>query len=331
MQNINCVIINMSDNLDMIYSCINSFMDCCVNTKKIQNWICISENINNYDKDKLENDFPFVKFVIKTNEESGKSNSMKILKNTINMSDTKYILYFETNWIFIEKGDYIGLLLNTIENIESSDTTDTTDSTDISDELSQHKKIGQVKLNYTNTTDTANMTVPNGFSFEPSLIKTEIFDSIGEISENIYWDKVFSYCFSQNGYFSYHINNLKYPNQMVQTKQNICKNVSKFMGVDSITNNNKIFNIINNDDYVFIPNKDSIGNNIMFIPDKSIGKYFEIADNNDECFCFNTHGYFKNMFELTLVELPNRNFCPDGLYIKKKKLDKYYGNLIEDI
>jgi hypothetical protein len=75
-----------------------------------------------------------------------------------------------------------------------------------------------------------------------------------------------------------------------------------------------------NNNYIFLPNKDSFSNNITFLPNKTIKEMFTIADSLDNCIAFNTYGFFKNKINSNYVNLPNKYNFIDGIYINKIKI-----------
>ena len=93
---------------------------------------------------------------------------------------------------------------------------------------------------------------------------------------------------------------------------------------DGLYVHNKRYNKIKNkmyigfNDYVFYPNKDSVGNNVNVILNNSILELKNIADNNDDCIAFNTTGYFKNYITpKSQFKNINSPLSYDGLYVKK--------------
>lgn len=79
---------------------------------------------------------------------------------------------------------------------------------------------------------------------------------------------------------------------------------------------------INFDDYIFYPNVDSYGNDIEYLPNLHIQELKTLSDLSDNCICFNTYGYLKNKIE-KIIQLPNKNYHCDGLYIKKSHIFEY--------
>ena len=79
--------------------------------------------------------------------------------------------------------------------------------------------------------------------------------------------------------------------------------------------------LVNNysfDDYYFYPNQDSLGNDILYAY-SNILELKRIADNMENCVAFNTYGWIKNFVVQPeyFINLPNKYYSPDGIYIKK--------------
>ena len=74
-------------------------------------------------------------------------------------------------------------------------------------------------------------------------------------------------------------------------------------------------------DYVFFPNLDSPGNDIAEVY-ADIKNLKEIADEFDDCVAFNSYGWIKHtLVDIPdLIELPNKYYSIDGLYVKKSFL-----------
>ncbi|BCS83485.1 putative glycosyltransferase [Cotonvirus japonicus] len=71
-------------------------------------------------------------------------------------------------------------------------------------------------------------------------------------------------------------------------------------------------------DYIFFPNKDSMGGDFREVcADITILK--RIADNNPSCIAFNTYGWIKHTITDIdkFIDLPDKFYKSDGLYVKK--------------
>lgn len=83
-----------------------------------------------------------------------------------------------------------------------------------------------------------------------------------------------------------------------------------------LVDNDEIF-----DDYLFCPNQDSVGNDIMQIY-ADVKTLKEAADSIENCVAFNTYGWLKYALlpEENFTRMENKFHRNDGIYIKKKYL-----------
>jgi|AntRauTorckE6833_2_1112554.scaffolds.fasta_scaffold19909_2 hypothetical protein len=74
-------------------------------------------------------------------------------------------------------------------------------------------------------------------------------------------------------------------------------------------------------DYDFYNMKDSFGSDISFHPNLSLYELKEMADKDDNCIAFNTHGWLKHNVpsEDNFITLPGATSSINGLYVKRKK------------
>jgi hypothetical protein len=88
-------------------------------------------------------------------------------------------------------------------------------------------------------------------------------------------------------------------------------------------------NLPNLENFVFLNNIDSLGNDLACFPDNSINDLEDIYNIFDNAICFNTYGYVKNVINTPFINLPNKKYINDGLFIKKENFNKIlnkYGN-----
>ena len=73
------------------------------------------------------------------------------------------------------------------------------------------------------------------------------------------------------------------------------------------------------DDYDFYQSNDSVGNDIVYLPNKTIKELKEYCDNNIQSVGFNTFGYIKSFITTPdkFIYLHNQNYNYDGIYVKK--------------
>lgn len=177
---------------------MNSFLNCCLDLDLIDEWICVDDNSSQEDRNKMQEKYPFFKFIMKTPKEKGHPESMNIILENVK---SPFLFHMEDDWQFFCKRNYI---------------------TDCIQVLESDKNYGQCLINR-NYMETENETIVGGiekrtfsgfnyyvheycstqeeqeefnkkynfrtncaywphFSLRPSLIRTEIFKSIGKFN-----------------------------------------------------------------------------------------------------------------------------------------------------
>lgn len=198
---------------------INSFINCCKDLYLIDEWICVDDNSSEEDRIMMKELYPFFKFYFKKKEEKGHPQSMNIIKK---MVKTPYLFHMEDDWNFFVKRDYISECLEV---------------------LAQNKNIGQCLINknydengkniikggefkitksglryyiheYVNNKQAEEKWISRHgygshcnywphYSLRPSLIKTKIFQAIGEYNENVsHFERDYSHRYVSRGYIS---------------------------------------------------------------------------------------------------------------------------------
>ncbi len=111
---------------DLFEKTMNSFLNCCLDLNLICHWICVDDNSNEEDRNKMKKLYPFFEFVFKNEDQKGHYISMNIIHGKMQERKADYLLHLEDDWHFIEKRNFV------------------TESIKI---LSENEKIGQVLFN----------------------------------------------------------------------------------------------------------------------------------------------------------------------------------------
>lgn len=210
---------------------INSFINCCNDIDLIDKWIFIDDNSPLEDRDVMKYEYPFIEWICKDKNNKGHAKSMNSIYEMT--KDYEYILHLEDDWLFIKKGYYIKPALDILISNDYNYLDNRANN------LFKDKKIGQVlfNLNYsedidkviyggylaetkTNSktkfiiheyypdnviyplTNKCNCAYWPHYSFRPSLIKREIFDTIGHFDTNGFFERKYADKYYEHGYIS---------------------------------------------------------------------------------------------------------------------------------
>ena len=91
---------------------INTFLNCCEDLDKVDQWLCIDDNSSENDRIKMQEKYPFFKFYFKSEAEKGHAQSMNLI---LKYTNTPYIFHLEDDWKFFHKRKYISECLEVLQ------------------------------------------------------------------------------------------------------------------------------------------------------------------------------------------------------------------------
>lgn len=89
---------------DLFEQTMNSFLNCCKDLNKIDEWLCVDDNSSEEDRKKMKELYPFFNFYWKSSEEKGHPRSMNIIRDN---TKTEFVFHMEDDWKFFCKRNYI--------------------------------------------------------------------------------------------------------------------------------------------------------------------------------------------------------------------------------
>jgi len=330
---------------DLFIKTINSFLNCCRDINLIGRWICIDDNSSEEDRNNMKFNYPFFEYYFKTIEEKGHSVSMNMIQDIVK---SPYILHLEDDWLFIEKSYMIkpamyilnsknfNYINNEAEKImESKQIVQVLFNKNYSEDYSkvvaggflvETKELPQISFllhehhpgSDHRLMNTINCAYWPHYSFRPSIFKREIFDNLGKYDESGFFERSYADKYYNYGYLSCFYDKIMSIHIGKKTWEKDVKNSYNLNDVSQFGTSN---NNISTSNYLFLKNSDSFGNDIVHISNKSINELISFADDLDDCIAFNTYGYFKNKINSDFINLQNIYNNPDGLYIKKTKIN----------
>lgn len=206
--------------LDLFVKTINSFMQCCKDIHLIDEWFCVDDNSSIEDRLRMQALYPFINFYFKTLEEKGHPQSMNIIRKYVK---TPYTFHMEDDWLFFESRNYLSECLEVLgqsskigQCLINKNYTEVSNDNDV--------KGGELKISPTGlryyiheycVTDkeyqdflerhgpgNSSSYWPH-FSFRPSLLRTKIYEELGEFNETIsHFEMDYSYRYINKGYIS---------------------------------------------------------------------------------------------------------------------------------
>lgn len=208
---------------DLFEKTMNSFLNC-ADIDMIDYWFLVDDNSSEEDRLKMKKLYPFFNFYFKTYEEKGHIKSMNIIRNQVLTEfKTPYVLHLEDDWKFFCKRNYISDAINVLKDNETIGQC-LFNKNYIETESDIKVKGGEFKQTYNfiryyihewaNTPEKitewinkygyeASSNYWPHFSLRPSVLRTKIFEDIGEFNLNApHFEMEYAYRYVNKGYIS---------------------------------------------------------------------------------------------------------------------------------
>lgn len=98
--------------LELFEKTMNSFLNCCKDVHLISRFVCVDDNSDPADRERMKLRYPFFEFIFKGPDEKGHARSMNLLHSTVS---TPYWLHMEDDWHFIVATDFISRAIAILE------------------------------------------------------------------------------------------------------------------------------------------------------------------------------------------------------------------------
>ena len=92
---------------DLFKRTIDSFLINCKDILKIDYIYCVDDNSSKEERKEMINNYEFIKYYLKKEEEQGHKKSMNIIWNKLKGCGAKYWIHMEDDWLFIKPCNYV--------------------------------------------------------------------------------------------------------------------------------------------------------------------------------------------------------------------------------
>lgn len=212
---------------ELFQKTMNSFINCCTDIEKIDEWLCVDDNSSPEDRTRMKTLYPFINFYMKENNEKGHPKSMNIILEKVK---TPYFFHMEDDFLYFERKNYISecmMVLNSNEKygqcLVNKNYAETSNDWDISGGI--YKTTSDGNRYYTHEfcqteneksefhrkygNNVKNCFYWPHFSFRPSLIKKSVLEEIGNFNEEIsHFEMDYAYKYTNAGYVSVFLENI---------------------------------------------------------------------------------------------------------------------------
>jgi hypothetical protein len=105
--------------LDLFEQTMNSILKNWLDIDKIDYFFCVDDNSSKEDRLKMQTQYPFFNYHMKSPGEKGHRESMNIIWNKVNELKPDYVIQMEDDWLFFKQENYVTRAIAALEKYES--------------------------------------------------------------------------------------------------------------------------------------------------------------------------------------------------------------------
>ena len=341
---------------DLFVRTVNSFLNCCEDVLRIDKWLCVDDNSSSEDREKMQKLYPFFEFVFKGEPEKGHVQSMNIIFSRV--QNYKYNVHMEDDWTFFEKRNYVTEAISILESNEKYG--QALFNVNYAQRSSCRRIAGGFVENVGDLRIVEHEYYPPGpeydefisenvgkstqaywphYSLRPSVLKVSMLKDVGDFSNetghfemdyakryvskghiSVFFDTICSYhtgkCTWEKGDNSYSLNGVT---QFGEKRVEVVE-----IKEDGDKENEKVFDVETDGDWLVVKNMDSFGNDIKCLGDTDVEILKMVALSDDSCVGFNSLGYLKSTIYKSTQWIDVSSRFPDfKMYVHKTRYSEY--------
>jgi len=213
--------------LDLFKATVCSFLNTCTDIDRIDRFLCIDDHSSADDRAEMQALFPFFEFVWKTGAERGHAHSLNLIREQV---QTPWLLHLEDDWHFFARRAYVTECLALLESdprlgqvLFNRNYAETLEDRDFAGGIREYlppNMVPFVRHQYFPADSDAyqrfvreypgrlnNAYWPH-YSLRPSVLRTEIFKTVGEYAITGHFELDYARRFTAAGYRSVFLNGI---------------------------------------------------------------------------------------------------------------------------
>ena len=104
---------------DLFEQTVNSILKCWTDLDKVDFFYCVDDNSSEEDRLKMQTQFPFFTYHMKSASEKGHRESMNVIWNKVAEVKPIYWIHMEDDWVYFKKENYVGRAIAALEKYEA--------------------------------------------------------------------------------------------------------------------------------------------------------------------------------------------------------------------
>jgi hypothetical protein len=103
---------------DLFQQTVNSILKCWLDLDKVDYFFCVDDNSSKEDRLKMQTQYPFFNYHMKSPSEKGHRESMNIIWKKVDELKPEYLIHMEDDWLFFKQENYVGRAIAVLEKYE---------------------------------------------------------------------------------------------------------------------------------------------------------------------------------------------------------------------
>jgi len=104
---------------DLFEQTINSILKNWTDLDKVDYFFCVDDNSSKNDRLKMQVQYPFFNYHMKSPDEKGHRESMNVIWKKVDELKPEYLIHMEDDWLFFKRENYVGRAIAALEKYES--------------------------------------------------------------------------------------------------------------------------------------------------------------------------------------------------------------------
>lgn len=192
---------------DLFQQTINSMKRNWKDLDQVDFFFCVDDNSSEEDRAKMQADYPFFTYHMKTPEEKGHRESMNIIWNKLNELQPTYWIHLEDDWVFFQSENYVTRGVALLEKYEDRAIHQLVFNREYGLMMEDMKRVGGIVLepgiwlHEQKPVQGPNCAYWPHYSLQPSITRTKVILELGNYdSPNHFFERDYANRYGAKGY-----------------------------------------------------------------------------------------------------------------------------------
>jgi len=192
---------------DLFEQTINSMKKCWKDLESVDYFFCVDDNSSSEDRMKMQIQYPFFNYYMKSEDEKGHRESMNIIWNKLKEVKPTYWVHMEDDWLYFKSENYISRGIQMLEKYEALNVHQLVFNRTYGLMMTDMNRVGGrriepgIWLHEQKEVQGPNCAYWPHYSIQPSIIRTKVILELGNYdSPNTFFERDYANKYGAKGY-----------------------------------------------------------------------------------------------------------------------------------